>query len=50
MQGQPVEIGGYYHPDLGLVAEAMRPSATLNAALETLPVTGAGGRGLGGRA
>ncbi len=36
VQGQPVEIGGYYHPDLDLVAEAMRPSATLNAALESL--------------
>jgi isocitrate dehydrogenase len=35
-QGQPVEIGGYYHPDLELVAAAMRPSATLNAALELL--------------
>jgi isocitrate dehydrogenase len=35
-QGQPVEIGGYYHPDLELVTAAMRPSATLNAALETL--------------
>jgi isocitrate dehydrogenase len=35
-QGQPVEIGGYYHPDLELVAAAMRPSQTLNAALESL--------------
>ncbi|HWD70860.1 MAG TPA: NADP-dependent isocitrate dehydrogenase [Solirubrobacteraceae bacterium] len=35
-QGQPVEIGGYYHPDLELVAAAMRPSPTLNAALERL--------------
>jgi isocitrate dehydrogenase len=35
-QGQPVEIGGYYHPDLELVADAMRPSPTLNAALELL--------------
>ena len=25
VQGQPVEIGGYYHPDLELVAAAMRP-------------------------
>ncbi len=45
VQGQPVEIGGYYHPDVELVAEAMRPSATLNAALETLRVTGAGWAG-----
>jgi isocitrate dehydrogenase len=36
VQGQPVEMGGYYHPDLELVAAAMRPSATLNAALERL--------------
>ncbi len=36
VQGQPVEIGGYYHPDLELVAAAMRPSATLNAALDSL--------------
>ncbi len=28
--GQPVEIGGYYHPDKRLVSEAMRPSNTLN--------------------
>ena len=40
VQGQPVEIGGYYHPDLELVAAAMRPSATLNAALETLRAGG----------
>ena len=36
VQGQPVEIGGYYHPDLDLVEAAMRPSATLNAALDRL--------------
>jgi isocitrate dehydrogenase len=33
-QGQPVETGGYYHPDLELVAAAMRPSQTLNDALD----------------
>jgi isocitrate dehydrogenase len=33
VQGEPVEIGGYYWPDRALVAEAMRPSATLNRAL-----------------
>jgi len=43
VQGQPVEIGGYYHPDLDLVADAMRPSATLNAALEALAGVGAAG-------
>jgi isocitrate dehydrogenase len=36
VQGEPVEIGGYYRPDEERVAAAMRPSATLNAALETL--------------
>jgi isocitrate dehydrogenase len=36
VQGSPVDIGGYYRPDDALVAEAMRPSATLNAALASL--------------
>lgn len=35
-QGKPVDIGGYYRPDTGLTAKAMRPSATLNAALAAL--------------
>ncbi len=35
-QGKPVEIGGYYHPDLAKIAKAMRPSATFNDALATL--------------
>jgi isocitrate dehydrogenase len=29
-QGNPVDIGGYYRPNPGLVAKAMRPSPTLN--------------------
>jgi isocitrate dehydrogenase len=33
VQGQPVEIGGYYHPDERLVEAAMRPSAVLNGIL-----------------
>jgi isocitrate dehydrogenase len=33
VQGSPVEIGGYYRPDPRLTDAAMRPSATLNAAL-----------------
>jgi len=33
VQGKPVELGGYYHPDAEKVEKAMRPSATLNAAL-----------------
>jgi len=35
-QGKPVDIGGYYHPDLAKVSRAMRPSETFNAALATL--------------
>ena len=31
VQGKPVEIGGYYHPDPAQTAKAMRPSATFNA-------------------
>ena len=33
-QGQHVDIGGYYHPDLEKISKAMRPSATLNALLD----------------
>jgi isocitrate dehydrogenase len=35
VQGPAVEIGGYYHPDPQRVSAAMRPSRTLNAALES---------------
>jgi isocitrate dehydrogenase len=35
-QGKPVDIGGYYEPDSAKVSAAMRPSATLNAALAAL--------------
>jgi len=35
-QGSPVNIGGYYQPDFELASRAMRPSKTLNAALEKL--------------
>lgn len=35
-QGSHVEIGGYYQPDFEKISKAMRPSATLNAALEML--------------
>jgi isocitrate dehydrogenase len=34
VQGQPVEIGGYFHPDRDRLADAMRPSATFNAAID----------------
>ncbi|WP_136253857.1 NADP-dependent isocitrate dehydrogenase [Onishia niordana] len=33
VQGKPVDIQGYYHPDGELTEKAMRPSETLNAAL-----------------
>ena len=36
VQGQPVDIGGYYAPDPARAAAAMRPSPTFNAALEGL--------------
>jgi isocitrate dehydrogenase len=36
VQGGPVEIGGYYRPDPERMAAAMRPSATMNAAIEAL--------------
>lgn len=35
-QGQPVDLGGYYHADFETVAKAMRPSATFNAALDAV--------------
>ena len=35
-QGQPIDIGGYYHPNVELVAKAMRPSATLNAIVDAI--------------
>jgi isocitrate dehydrogenase len=35
-QGKPVDIHGYYHPDLKLVSAAMRPSKTFNDALSAL--------------
>ena len=36
VQGSPVDIDGYYLPDIDKVAAAMRPSATLNDALNGL--------------
>ena len=35
-QGKPVDIGGYYLPDSAKASAAMRPSATLNAAIAAL--------------
>ncbi|MCT9818864.1 NADP-dependent isocitrate dehydrogenase [Microbacterium sp. W1N] len=34
VQGEAVEIGGYYHPDAALVATVMRPSQTLNTIID----------------
>ena len=36
VQGSPVDLGGYYHPDPSVVDAVMRPSPTFNAALDTL--------------
>jgi isocitrate dehydrogenase len=36
VQGHPVELGGYYHPDPALTSAVMRPSGTLNDALSLL--------------
>jgi len=36
VQGQPVDMGGYYHPDEAKTGAAMRPSATLNAVIDAL--------------
>jgi isocitrate dehydrogenase len=36
IQGNPVDMGGYYKPEESLVSAAMRPSATLNEALASL--------------
>jgi isocitrate dehydrogenase len=35
-QGQPVDIGGYYHPNVEMTANAMRPSDTLNAIVDAI--------------
>jgi len=35
-QGKPVDIQGYYHPNLELVSKAMRPSKAFNDALASL--------------
>ena len=36
VQGSPVDIGGYYRPDVDKADEVMRPSKTFNEALATL--------------
>jgi isocitrate dehydrogenase len=36
VQGQPVDLGGYYRPDKTLTAQVMRPSGTLNTLIDSL--------------
>ena len=36
VQGQPMEVGGYYMPNDALAEKAMRPSATLNGIIDAL--------------
>ena len=36
VQGKAVDIGGYYYPDRAKVSAVMRPSATFNAALDSV--------------
>ena len=35
-QGASIDIGGYYHPDINKVSQAMRPSETFNQVIESL--------------
>ena len=35
-QGSPVDVGGYFRPDPIKAASAMRPSATLNAIIDSM--------------
>ena len=35
-QGEAVDIGGYFQPDVAKTAAAMRPSATFNAIIDKL--------------
>jgi isocitrate dehydrogenase len=36
VQGQPVDLGGYYRPDAAKTTAVMRPSATLNSIVDNL--------------
>ncbi|SJN27941.1 Isocitrate dehydrogenase [NADP]; Monomeric isocitrate dehydrogenase [NADP] [Microbacterium esteraromaticum] len=36
VQGSPVDIGGYYRPDVEKVEKAMRPSETLNSVIDAM--------------
>ena len=39
VQGNPVDLGGYYPPDSEKVASAMRPSPTFNAIVDGITAT-----------
>jgi len=41
LQGQSIDIGGYYKPNMDLTIKAMRPSLKFNEALESLAVVNA---------
>ncbi|MEA3353379.1 MAG: NADP-dependent isocitrate dehydrogenase, partial [Campylobacterota bacterium] len=36
VEGQPQNVGGYFHPNDELASKAMRPSATLNAIIDNI--------------
>jgi isocitrate dehydrogenase len=36
VQGKPVDMGGYYYPDLAKTSKAMRPSPTLNGIIDDM--------------
>ena len=36
VEGKPQNIGGYFHPNDELAEKAMRPSATLNAIIDSI--------------
>ena len=36
VQGEPVQLNGYFHPDTNLVKQFMRPSSTFNSALSLI--------------
>ena len=38
VQGKPADIGGYYRPDVELANKVMRPSATLNAIIDSFDI------------
>jgi len=42
VQGSPVDIGGYFHPDIDKCRQVMRPSATLNGCLDAWVASVAG--------